>query len=102
DALIAALEWYIESPERRRNLKILDTDDLRNDKDIYSILVRSKILDGKFDYIAFDRLIEKAIIEDLQGYDYRGLVKEIESVMVQLGVMPFDEAKLPVEDPSII
>ena len=45
-------------------------------------------------------LVEKALREEMPGYDYRPLLSGIESVMVQLGVMPFDEAALPPEDPK--
>jgi hypothetical protein len=36
----------------------------------------------------------------MTDYDCRGLLEGIESVMVQLGVMPFNEDELPPEDPS--
>jgi hypothetical protein len=38
--------------------------------------------------------------EEMPGYDYGDVLKGIEQVMTQLGVMPFDESKLPPEDPS--
>ncbi len=101
DALLAALEWYIESSERRESLKILEGDNLKDDKSIYDILVRSKVLDGRFDYRAFDKLIERAILEEMDGYSYSEILEEIQSVMTQLGIMPFDETALPPEDPSI-
>ena len=100
DALIAAMEWYFESPQRRNRLLIGNDDNLRDDKVLYEILVRSGVLDGKFDYLAFDSLIEHIIHEEALGHEYESLVRGIESVMVQLGVMPFNEEELPAEDPS--
>jgi len=100
DALIAAMEWYFASPERRNRLVIRNDDDLRDDKVLYKILVRSGVLDGRFDYVAFDTFIGDIIYGKAMEYDYESLAKGIESVMVQLGVMPFNEEELPAEDPS--
>jgi len=63
-------------------------------------LVRSQVLDGSFDFGAFDRLVEKALHEDIPDYNYRGMLNGLESVMTRLGVMPFDESVLPPEDPE--
>ena len=58
------------------------------------------MLDGKLDFYAFDRLTEKALNEEMPSFDYRELLTGIESVMTQLGIMPFDEDALPPEDPK--
>jgi hypothetical protein len=100
DALNGALQWYIAAPERRRKLTIQGGEDLNVDKVVYTVLVRSGVLDRSFDFEAFDRLTERALNQELPGYDYRDLLKGIERVMTRLGVMPFDEAALPPEDPS--
>jgi len=100
DAMTAALEWYIISPERKKRLKIRDGEDLNNDRTLYEILVRSKIVDGSFDYNAFDRVVERALHEEMPCYDFTSVLKSIEDFMTQLGIMPFDENKLPTEDPS--
>lgn len=100
DALSSALEWYIYSPQRRSSLFVQAGDNLKNDKTAFNVLVRSGVLDSSFDYEAFDRLVERAPNEDLSGYDYSATLRGIESVMTQLGVMPFDEGDLPSEDPS--
>lgn len=100
DAIIAAMDWYIASPERRKGLNIREGDDMRDDKTVFSVLRRSGVLDGKFDYEEFDRLVEKAAKEEMPDYDYSVMLEGIESVMTQLGIMPFDENDLPLEDPS--
>ena len=64
------------------------------------MLVRSGVLDGKFDYDAFDSLTEYALDHELPGFDHAPVLAGIEAVMTQLGVMPFDEADLPREDPK--
>ncbi|HET6515812.1 MAG TPA: hypothetical protein VFG09_11680 [Thermodesulfovibrionales bacterium] len=100
DALSAAMQWYIASPEREQSVKVNEGEDIRDDETAYRVLVRSKVLDGSFDYQAFDSLVVRALNEELADYDYHQVLKGIESVMTQLGVMPFDEAGLPAEDPS--
>jgi hypothetical protein len=100
DALNGALQWYSAAPERRMKLAILDGENLNNDGVLYNVLVRSGILDRSFDFEAFDRLTERALNQEMPGYDYRELLQGIEHVMTLLGVMPFDESQLPPEDPS--
>jgi len=100
DALLAAMEWYVNEPAHRDALAITEKDDLRNDANVYAVLVRSGVLDGSFDFASFDRLTDQALQGDLAGYDHREVLAGIEKVMTQLGVMPFDEALLPPEDPK--
>ena len=100
DALLEAMQWYIASPERRDGLQIREGDDMRDDEILFGALIRAGALDGRFDYKAFDKLIEKALKQDMPEYDYAEMLNGIESVMTQLGVMPFDEVELPAEDPS--
>src|SRR3989304_8571490 len=60
DALSAAMQWYIAAPERRVQLKIEAGENLNDDKIVYAVLMRSGVLVGKFDFDAFDRLLERA------------------------------------------
>jgi hypothetical protein len=100
DALESAMRSYIEDPDRNGGLDIRPGENMNNERALYAALVRSRVLDGTFDFDAFDRLVERALNEELPGYEYQPLVTDIDSLMVQLGVMPFDEASLPPEDPK--
>lgn len=100
DALLFAMDWYIFSSERKQRLLIKEGEDLKNDKTLYALLVRSGVLDGSFDYAAFDKVVESEAMDEMPGYDYKWILEGVESVMTQLGVMPFDEASLPAEDPK--
>jgi hypothetical protein len=100
DALEGAMRAYIGEPGRLAKLAIGKGEDLNDDKALYGALVRSGVIDGEFDFGAFERLTERALHEEISGYDYREFLAGIESVMAQLGVMPFDESSLPPEDPS--
>lgn len=100
DALVFGMEWYAASADRRAGLKVIEGEDLRKDRTLYAVLVRSGILDGKFDYAAFDNLVEYASNNEMPDYDYRELLSSVEAIMTILEIMPFDEAELPPEDPS--
>ena len=100
DALLFALRWYVASPERRKALSVRKEDDLKDEKIVLDILRRSKVLASDFDYAAFDALVDKALKEEMPDYDYYGILRDFEAFMTSLGVMPFDEAELPPEDPA--
>jgi hypothetical protein len=102
DALSAALEWYVASPERRSRLAGWQetAGPAPGDRALYTMLVRSGVLDGAFDFDAFDELAEYALEHELPGFDYGPVQAGIEAVMIQIGVMPFDETVLPPEDPE--
>jgi hypothetical protein len=97
DALTAAMESFAASDKGN---KVVTRESARNEKQLFCSLVQAGLLDGSFDFFSFDRLAEKALFRDLSGYDYRPLLAQIEELMEQLGVMPFDEAQLPPEDPE--
>ncbi len=100
DALEGAMRAYIGDQVRLAKLAVGNDKDLNNDKALYAALVGAGVIDGKFDFEAFDRLTERALNEEMPGYDYQELQSGIEAVMTQLGVMPFDETLLPPEDPK--
>jgi hypothetical protein len=100
DALEGSMEAYVANPAHRAHLVISEDDNRYDGRALYAVLVRSGVLNGKFDFDAFDRLVETALEEELPGYVYHELLKNIETIMRRLGVMPFDEASLPPEDPK--
>ena len=100
DALMFALRWYIALPERREALSVRKEDDLTDEKTVFDILKRSNIAIVDFDYDAFNALVNKASTEEMPEYDYSGMLRHFEALMTSLGVMPFDEAQLPPEDPA--
>ena len=100
DALEGAMRVYCDDWEKKAKLDIKEGENLNDDETAYTVLVRSGVLDGTFDFGAFDRLTEKALNEEIPWFDYRVLLAGIESVMTQLDVMPFDESSLPPEDPK--
>jgi hypothetical protein len=100
DAINSAMQWYVAVPERKNSLKISESDDLNDEKTLYRVLTDSGVLDRSFDYGAYDELVGKALEQEMSSYDYHDMLSGIETVMTRLGVMPFDESKLPPEDPE--
>jgi hypothetical protein len=100
DALEAAMRSYLDDLGKKAKLDIQEGENLNDEKTMYAVLVRSGVLDGAFDFGAFGRMEERALNEEIPWFDYGVLLTEIDSVMTQLGVMPFDEASLPPEDPK--
>jgi len=100
DAIEGGMRAYLADERNRPHLDVRAHENLNQERTMYAVLVRSGVLDGSFDFTAFDRLVEQALDRELPGYDYRELLVSIETLMTQLGVLPFDEASLPPEDPA--
>ena len=92
DALEAALEW--------RTADRAVSAPFAGSRSLYRDLVASGALDGSFDFDAFDRLAERALDDDTAGVDAAPVLAGVEAVLTALGVLPFDEASLPPEDPG--
>jgi hypothetical protein len=100
DALLSAMDWNVASPDRLKTLLMPQGFDFENDEALFTLLKRSGMVDGTFDYEGFKRLVYGPLPDETAGYDYTETLEGFESVMRQLGVMPFDESALPAEDPS--
>ena len=100
DALLFALRWYVASPDRRHMLSVPEGEALSDEIEIFKMLKNSNLFPVDFDYDAFDALVDKASKEEMPSYDYSEILRDFESFMTSLGVMPFNEAELPPEDPS--
>lgn len=99
DTLTSAMEWFCASPERRLQARVT-RDEIRDDRALYAALVRAGVLNGDFDFELFDRVVERALEKELPATEAAGILEGVESVLTQLGVLPFDEGQLPPEDPS--
>lgn len=99
DTLTSAVDWFLSS-DARRSRAVISPAEARSDRGRYDALVRSGVLDGAFDFASFDRLIDRALAQEVSGVDHAAILRGIESVLTQLGVLPFDESALPAEDPG--
>jgi len=100
DALTHAVEWYVSDPGHLKGIIIKEGERITDDTHAFAILSRSGVLGEGFDHRALAALLERALEGEMPGYDYSGFLRTVESAMTGLGVMPFDESKLPPEDPS--
>jgi len=100
-ALNSAMQWYVACPENTRKLRTISTDNLKDDNILFDILRRSGVITSGFDYSAFSDLVDEALYKNVSDFDYSGILTDIESVMTQLGVIPFEESELPPDDPGI-
>jgi hypothetical protein len=100
DALVFALRWYFMDPGHRQMLNIPVPPDLNEEREMMRALRNAGVIDTSFDLEALEDLVDKASHDEMKDYDYRPMLDAFESLMTRLGVMPFDEALLPPEDPS--
>jgi hypothetical protein len=101
DALNSALQWYVACPEHRKKLHSMTTDNFNDDNIIFDILIRSGVITDEFDYGTFNKLVETALYKNMSTFHYADMLAGIESVMTQLGVMPFDDDELHPDDTAM-
>ena len=93
------MEWYCASAERRSRMRASALE-FRDDRALYAALVRSAVLSGTFDFERFDRVVDRALETEIPAADLAGSLEGVESVLTELGVLPFDDSELPPEDPA--
>ena len=99
DSLTSAMDWFLSSPTRRAGASLAafpPSDDVST----HAALVRTGVLDGSFDFAAFQQVVYRALDEDPGASRCAEWLPGAEALLAQLGVLPFDEARLPREDPS--
>lgn len=99
DALTSAMEWFCAAAERRTRLPAAP-EAFTDDRALYTALVRAAVLDGTFDFDHLDQVLDRALEAELPAATAAGIAEGVELVLTQLGVLPFDEAELPPEDPG--
>ncbi len=100
DALVYAMRWYITTPEHRKRLGLEEAQELADDRALFLLLNHAGILDGSFDFDAFETFVDEALACEIYSFAPNEIFAEIEKVMFQLGVLPFDEASLPSVNPA--
>lgn len=100
DALLFGLRWFLMLPEHRSRFSVPDDLDLTDERRMVGFLRGTDVLDSAFDLEAFEDLIDRASHEELADFDSGPVLERFEGLMLCLGVLPFDEAGLPPEDPA--
>jgi hypothetical protein len=101
DALRYAMRWYISLPEHRARVGIVGGEDFRDDRNVFAQLVRGGVIDSAFDFDAFERLVERSLDGESSQFDAPRVLAQIDQVMTELEVLPFDETTLPPDNPSL-
>ena len=101
DALYSAMRAYALNPA---NLHRFEDVDIGAEQELHDALVGAGVLDGRFEFLRFKKMVERAVNEELPVYDHEydtvWLIRGVESIMTQLGVLPFNETSLPKEEPG--
>lgn len=99
DALLSAMRWYILT-NLQQELGDNAEEKLENERFVFSLLRRAGILDGSFDIKFVVETVDRALMEKDVSSDQERFMALLHHVLSRIGVLPFDEAELPPEDPS--
>lgn len=102
DALIHAIRWYLLVPSHQKHFGIQSIDQVRDERAAFLLLSRAHILDDITEFDRLTALVEKTIDDPAFKFDAAAELANIESMLMRLGVLPFDEKNLPPEDPSTL
>lgn len=98
DALLSAMRWYILV-----NLGGGDGDGavekIENERYVFSVLRRHGLLDDSLDLRLVEDVVDRSLQEEDVGAEQDLVMVQMESFLRRLGMLPFDEAELPPEDP---
>ncbi|NDY41385.1 hypothetical protein G3N55_00775 [Dissulfurirhabdus thermomarina] len=95
DTLIHAMQWHARVHGASAGL------DLEDDAALFRHLAARGAVSPGFDFEGLARLTEQALEGRLPpGIDPEGWLAAVEGELDRLGVLPFDEAALPPEDPA--
>lgn len=98
DALLSAMRWYILV-----NLggEIGDgaVEKIENERYVFSVLRRHGLLDDSLDLRLVEDVVDRSLQEEDVGAEQDRVMAQMETFLRRLGMLPFDEAELPPEDP---
>ncbi|MFX0185730.1 MAG: hypothetical protein ACFE95_21815 [Candidatus Hodarchaeota archaeon] len=104
DAIISAMQHSFFSNQLKESIKLTDNDfDITDEKDLFNILKKSKIIDNTFreqDFSYLLTIIEKALDHQLNDFNHVVYFNKYNNLMNQLGIIPYNDQELPPEDPT--
>jgi hypothetical protein len=98
DSILSAMRWYV-LVYHANELGSQTEKKLENDKFIISLLQRSGVIDN-IDMQFLNEITEKALKEEDVSAHHDEFVKQAKILLTKLHVLPFDDSKLPPEDPD--
>ncbi len=101
DALLSSMRWYAITDESvHRELHELGDCILEDDQQLQKLLLRFGAWDASLNFEHIGLLLDYALYTKDISVDKEQLMQQIEAVLTRLGVLPFDEERLPPEDPQ--
>ena len=100
DSLLFGMWYYIVIHEQCEEIGITSSDALWDDAALYHNLAKAGSFD---DPCAFNRLsliVERALWQESFSLDAHAVFAEVEKMLTNLGVMPFNDSTLPAESLS--
>jgi len=76
-----------------------DDGSFKDEEILYHILLSYGRIDGTFDLKNFLKLTIKAINNELNEFQDDSFIKDFDSLIEQLNILPYDENILPQEQP---
>ncbi|MBU0967417.1 MAG: hypothetical protein KKA54_13670 [Proteobacteria bacterium] len=99
DALLSAMRWYILT-YLHQELGDNGEEKLENERFVFSLLRRAGILDKSFDLKFIEETVDRALMEEDISSEQARVITQLEQFLTRIGVLPFDGAQLPPEDPA--
>ena len=99
DAMLSAMRWYILTSLRDEIEKDV-MENIENERYVFFLLRKAGLLPNSFDLNFIENIVDKALIEEDIENRKDQFIEQVKEVMIQIGVLPFDESELPPEDPS--
>lgn len=103
DALLSSMRWYALSNEalhaeiHRQGEEILEVD-----VKLQNLIATHGAWPDDLDFQKLLTLVNRALTNNVNGLDHDLFMKQIDGLLTNLGVLPFDEAELPQEDPTTL
>ena len=96
DAILFAMHYYIAESAFRRNLN-LSRDHLWDYAALYHKLAKAGIFEDPNAFNHLSLIVERALWRGSPSFDANSILAEVEKMLSQLGVMPFNESILQRE-----
>lgn len=101
DALLSAMRYLILVDENLDQSELL-TEQIENERYVFSLLRKKGIIDHTLDLNEIEALVDMALMEEDIVSGEKKFIHDIEQFLIRMKVLPFDETKLPPEDPETL
>lgn len=100
DAILFGMHYYIADPTCRRSLDI-NNDDLWDHAALYHKLTKAGLFDDLNAFNHLSQLVERALWQGSFSMDVNYVIREIETILSRLGILPFNESILNAESIAV-